>query len=425
MIGGFVIKIRFLFFLIFIMTAVFIPFAADNNSWPCFHGPKRDNLSTETGLLKAWPEEGLELLWTTSGIGHGYSTVAISEGRIFTAGMTDKQTYVIALDMSGKELWRTLNGQSWEAADFQTWAVPYSGSRGTPSVDGDTVYHLSELGRLVALDVGSGEEKWTLDLMKTFKAEKPEYGYSESVLIDGNTLFCCPAGEDGYIVALEKGTGRKLWTNTEVKDPVGNCSIVIASIGGDRQLITLSATRILSFNPDKGHLLWDYPYVNSRENNIADVIVSEDLVFAASGYGKGCILLQPKRASDGTYSVEPVWTSELLDNHHGGVVLIDGSLYGAGSEARGWFCLDFKTGRQQWQTPGKGSLTYADGHLYCYDERGTMTLVKATPEKFDRIGSFRVPQGGEGLYWAHPVVCGGRLYVRHSDKLYVYRIRSD
>lgn len=331
----------------------------------------------------------------------------------------------MALDLSGKKLWQKLNGQSWEAAEYQTWAVPYAGARATPTIDGDTAYHLSELGRLTAFDVQTGEERWSIDIMKTFKAEKPEYGYSESVLIHGDALICCPAGEEGYIVALDKRTGRTLWANTDIKDAVGNCSPVIAPIENDLQIITLSASSILSFDPDDGRLLWQYPFANSRENNVADAIVSSGLVFASSGYGKGSILLRPIKQADGTFSAEPVWITELLDNHHGGVVLLDGFLYGAGTEARGWFCLDFKTGAQKWQTRGKGSLTYADGHLYCLEERGTMSLVKAAPEKYDQVGSFKVPQGGEGLYWAHPVVCGRRLYVRHSDKLYAYSISKD
>ena len=415
-------KLRFVLILFLIVSVV--PFSADNNNWPCFHGPKRDNLSTETGLLQAWPQDGPELIWTASGIGTGYSTVSIADGRIFTAGMIDKQTHVIALDLRGKKLWQKLNGQSWEAEEFQTWAVPYAGARATPTVDGDTVYHLSELGRLTAFDVQTGEERWSVDIMKTFNAEKPEYGYSESVLILGEVLFCCPAGEKGYIAALDKKTGDTLWVNTDIKDAVGNCSSVLADIENQQQLITLSASSILSFDPDDGRLLWQYPFANSRENNCADVIVSEGLVFASSGYGKGSILLQPKKQADGSFSVDPVWTTELLDNHHGGVVLLDGFLYGAGSEARGWFCLDFKTGAQKWQTRGKGSLTYADGHLYCYDERGAMSLVKAISEKYDQVGSFQVPKGGEGLYWAHPVVCGGRLYVRHSDTLYAYALTN-
>ena len=415
--------LRFLLFLILIVSVV--PFAANNMDWPCFHGPKRDNLSTETGLMQAWPQDGPELLWTASGIGHGYSAVSIAGERIFTAGMIDKKTFVIALDLSGKKLWQKLNGQSWEAAAYQTWAVPYAGARATPTVDGVTVYHLSELGRLTAFDIRSGEEKWHVDILKTFNAERPEYGYSESALIHGESLICCPAGEDGYIVALDKGTGRTLWVNTDIKDAVGNCSAVIARIDDYQQVITLSASRILSFDPNNGRLLWDYPFANDRENNVADVVVSDGLVYASTGYGKGSILLQPKQQTGGKFSVEPIWTSELLDNHHGGVLLVDGSLYGAGHEARGWFCLDFKTGAQRWQTRGKGSLTYADGHFYCLEERGTVALVEATPEKYNQVSSFRLPRGGKGLYWAHPVVCGGRLYVRHSEQLYAYDIRKD
>ncbi|MCJ7582606.1 MAG: PQQ-binding-like beta-propeller repeat protein, partial [Candidatus Aminicenantes bacterium] len=222
-------KLKYFLFLILIVSIV--PFSADNNSWPCFHGPNRDNLSPETGLLQEWPQDGPKLLWTASSLGDGYSTVSIAGDRIFTAGMIEKQTYVMALDLSGKKLWQKLNGQSWEAAEFQTWAVPYAGSRATPTVDGDTVYHLSELGRLTAFDVQTGEERWSIDILETFKAEKPEYGYSESVVIHGNTLICSPAGDEGFIAALDKKTGRTLWANTDIKDAAGNCTPIIAPIG--------------------------------------------------------------------------------------------------------------------------------------------------------------------------------------------------
>jgi len=172
-------------------------------------------------------------------------------------------------------------------------------------------------------------------------------------------------------------------------------------------------------------LLWHYAFGNARGNSATDVVVSDGLVYASSGYGGGSILLRPKRQSDGHFAVEEVWKSELLDNHHGGVLLLNGHLYGAGHEARGWFCLDFQTGDKRWQADGKGSLTYADGMLYCLDERGTMSLVKATDENRHEVSSFRLPRGGKGLYWAHPVVCGGRLYVRHSEKLFAYDLREN
>jgi len=419
------------FLLVFVLNVPVVALAGDKAGWPCFHGPRRDNLSAEKGLLQSWPDEGPKLLWTNSDIGHGYSTVAIVGGRVFTAGMINKQTYVTVLDLEGEKLWQSqklwqsLNGQSWQASTQQTWAVPYAGSRGTPTVDGETVYHLSELGRLAAFDIRTGEERWHLELLKAFEAERPEYGYSESVLIDGDRLFCCPAGARGYMTALDKTTGKTLWANTEIKDAVGNCSAVMASIDGVEQLITLSANRVLSLEPEKGNLFWQFEFGNKRENSCTDVIVSDGLVFASTGYGGGCILLRPKRGVDGTFSVEQVWKSELLDNHHGGVVLLDGNLYGAGHESRGWFCLDFKTGNKLWQSPGKGSLTYADGLLYCLDEKGTMSLIRATNSKWDEVSSFRMPSGGKGLYWAHPVVYEGRLYIRHSEQLFAYDVSSN
>ena len=201
---------RHSFLLLLVLNLSVTVLAGDKIIWPCFHGPQRDNLATETGLMQAWPQDGPVLLWTASGIGHGYSSVAIVGERIFTAGMIDKQTYVTALGLNGKQLWQRLNGKSWEASERQPWAVPYAGSRGTPTVDSNTVYHLSELGRLTAFDNHTGEQRWHKELLEIFNAERPEYGYSESVLIQGDVLFCCPGGSGGYMIALEKGTGRTL-----------------------------------------------------------------------------------------------------------------------------------------------------------------------------------------------------------------------
>ena len=414
---------RILLLLILNMPAAVL--AADGATWPCFHGPRRDNIAIDTGLLQAWPQAGPELLWTASDIGHGYSSVSIAAGRIFTAGMIDRQTYVTAMDLTGKKLWQRLNGQSWQASERQTWAMSYSGSRGTPTVDGETVYHLSEMGRLTAFEVRTGQERWHMDVLKNFSAERPKYGLSESVLIHGNALFCCPGGSGGYVVALDKETGRILWANTEIDDPVGYCSPVFARIDDVEQVISMSANRVFSFDPKNGQMLWNYTFGNERNNSATDVIVSEGLVYASCGYGGGCILLRPQRQANGEFSVKAVWTSDLLDNHHGGVLLLNDHLYGAGHESRGWFCLDFKTGRKLWQAPGKGSLTYAEDRLYCLDEKGTMALVNATDEMWEEAGSFRLPRGGKGLYWAHPVIFGGRLYVRHADQLFAYDVRRN
>lgn len=389
--------------------------------WPCFHGPNRDNKSTETGLLKQWPEAGPKLLWTASGLGKGYSSVTVADGMIYTAGMLGKQTYVFALDLDGREKWRKLNGPSWETT--MRHAVGYAGSRATPTYDEGRLYHASEHGRLTAFDARTGRELWGIDLFKEFDAKVPSYGITESVLIDGDRLICCPGGKKGYIVCLEKKTGKTIWANTEIQDKLGYTSPVIAEFGGRRQILNVTAKSLFAVDAGTGKLLWSVPHGNFRGNSATDPIFHNGHVYASTGYGKGSLLVRLDAAA-GAVKAETVWSSKLMDNHHGGVVLLDGHLYGAGDRAKGWFCLDFMTGKQAWNAPGKGSLTYAEGMLYCLEERGTMKLVEATPRAHRIVSSFTVPKGGGGRHWAHPVVCDGRLYVRHADKLFAYDIRA-
>ncbi len=388
-------------------------------SWPCFHGQNRDNLSTETGLLKAWPEGGPELLWTASGLGAGYSSVSISDGRIYTAGMINKQTYVFALGLDGKLLWQALNGESWEATARH--AIGYTGSRSTPTFDEGKLYHFSERGWLASLDAATGKTLWHLDLFKTFEAKVPKYGIAESVLIDGDHIICSPAGEKGFIVCLDKATGKTVWAASGIPGEAGYASPVIAEFEGIPQILQLSSSHLFAVHRETGALLWTVPLENSRKNNCTDALFHDGHVFASSGYGKGSLLVKLS-AANGGIQPETAWEIKEMDNHHGGVVRIGDFLYGAGHTSRGWFCIEWITGDQKWNEQGKGSLTYADGMLYCLDERGKMSLVKATPEAHRVAGSFQVPSGGSGLHWAHPVVCGGRLYVRHADKLFCYDI---
>lgn len=393
--------------------------AQEEGEWHSFHGPDRTNKSAETGLLKKWPEAGPGLLWTVEGLGEGYSSVSVANGYLFTAGMMEEQTSVFAFNLNGDLIWRKSSGQSWDTN--MNHARAYTGSRSTPTHDDGIVYHLGELGRLTAFDFKTGDVVWSVELREQFDADIPEYGYSESVLVDGDRLYCCPAGKSGYIVCLDKKNGNLIWANAEIPGTVGFSSLVAFEYGGYHQLAGLSANCVFGVDSKSGKLLWQVEYRNSRSNNAADPIFNNGHVFASSGYGKGSILIK-LIASEKEISTEIIWQTDLMDNHHGGIILHDGYLYGAGHNARGWFCLDFNTGQQMWKSSGKGSLMYADNMLYCLDERGIMTLVSATPETFDAISTFEIPTGGKGMYWAHPVVCGGRLYIRHTDKLFVYDI---
>jgi outer membrane protein assembly factor BamB len=387
--------------------------------WPCFHGSDRSNKSAETGLLKEWPVNGPGMVWTVSGLGEGYSSISISGGLLYTAGKSENQTYLYCYDLTGKPVWKKPNGKGW--ATTLSWAASYNGSRSTPTCDNGIVYHLSESGRLAAFEAKTGKEVWSKLLSAEFDAEVPEYGYSESVLIDGNNLFVKPAGKKGYQVCLDKRTGETVWINNEIPGTIGYNSGMISETGGYRQLVGASSNCFYGIDTRTGKLLWKVDVVNQRELNLTDAICYNNYVFITSGYGKGSMLVRLKASGKGIIP-ETVWQSALMDNHHGGVILQNGCLYGSGSNARGWFCLDFLTGKQLWKTDGKGSVTYAEGMLYNLDERGTIKLVRATPEKYEKSGEFKVPKGGESMYWAHPVVCGGKLYIRHGDKLFAYDV---
>jgi len=412
----------------FILAVFFlICFPVDNLSaqekdWPNFHGLDRTNKSTESGLLKEWPNDGPLLNWSASGIGEGYSSVSIADGLIFTAGSNSDQTYVICFELSGNLLWKKPNGKAWSTT--MSHARSYTGSRSTPTYNNGVLYHLGESGRLAAFNAKTGEEIWQKDLPREFDAEPTEYGYSESVLVDGDNLYVSPFGKKGFMVCLNKNTGKLIWANTEISGIEGYSSPVIMEFGGFRQIVSSSGHFYYGVDSKTGKLLWKFDFENQRELNNTDAIIHNEYVFISSGYGKGSVLFKLKNSEKGIIT-EKVWQSELMDNHHGGVILDNGYLYGAGSNSRGWFCLDFLTGKQMWKTEGKGSITFADGMLYLLDERGTIKLAQATQEKFELKGEFKVPKGGESMFWAHPVVCNATLYIRHADKLYAYDIKGE
>ena len=388
-------------------------------SWPCFHGPDRTNKSKETGLLKKWPAGGPNLIFTISGLGDGYSSVSFGDGLIFTAGKYRDQSYVFAFDMSGTPVWKSPNGAAW--ATTASWASSYTGPRSTPTYDNGRIYSLSEAGRLAVYDAKTGKEIWAKDLAKEFNAPRTEYGYAESVYIEGNRLYVRPAGRKGFLVCLDKNNGKLIWITTGIPGVEGYSSSVVFEFGGYRHLAGSSSDCYFGVDIATGRLLWRIDFKNQQGLNLTDVVAKDGYVFITSDYGRGSMLIRLKPSGD-MFIPETVWESKLMDNHHGGVILHDGYLYGSGSNSRGWFCLDFLTGKQIWNhTRGKGSITYADGMLYLLDERsGAMSLVKASHERYELISEFNIPSGGQSMYWAHPVVCGRRLYVRHWDKVFVY-----
>ena len=403
-----------------VQIAVFVcltlPARADGPSWPQFHGPKQDNKSPDTGLLDRWPEGGPELIWKAQGLGYGYSTVSIADGRIFTSGNKDGKSLVTALDAAdGHILWQTPNGTQWTAQ--------FEGTRGTPTVDGDRVYDETPLGELVCLKAATGEKIWGLNILDAFGGKNIFWGLAESVLIDGDRLVCCPGGKTS-VVALNKMTGDVIWKAPSVGQPPSYATPTLAEYQGLRMIITMSLKSMIGVNADTGDLLWQVKFETLHDENVLQPVYHDGHVFVSglkTGSVKWKIQVDGQKAS-----LEEVWRSREMDNHHDHVILLDGYLYGSSCilNQGKWICLDWETGEMKYAEKGvgKGTLTYADGMLYTLGERLVVGLVKPTPTGHEVVSQFRLSPQGKAPSWAHPVVCGGRLYLRHAGTLYVYDV---
>lgn len=387
--------------------------------WPQFHGAKGDNVSTDTGLLAKWPEVGPKLLWTVEGLGQGYASVSIDGERIYTAGDLGKLNVITAINMEGRVQWRFENGLSWLES------VP--GSRGTPAVARGRVYHENAHGSVVCLDAKTGHKIWGRSLPQEFGGRCGAWGYGDSLVVHGRRVICCPGG-DTAMVALDVKTGKTVWKSPSSGEQAGYATPIFVEYRGLRMILTMSEKSLIGINADTGDLLWRFEHYNpSYVANCVMPIYHEGRIYISYGYGKGSVLLKIN-ASGKTVAVQPVWRTENLDNRHGGVILLNGFIYGASqwTNKGRWACLEWDTGQLRYAEPGvgEGSLTCAEGMLYTLSEQRKVGLVKATPTGHELISQFDLPEGGGGPTWAHPVVCGGRLYIRHGDRLYAYDLRA-
>ena len=382
-------------------------FAAD---WPQWRGPRRDGISPETGLLRAWPAAGPRLVWKTQGLGEGYSTVSVVRGRIYTQGQRGEQQFVLAFDAAtGKKQWETPNGRAYRESRG-------NGPRGVPTVDGERLYALAADGSLVCLDAATGKPLWSMNIVERFLGAVPNWGMSESPLVDGARLIVTPGGSKAAIVALDKSSGKPLWQSQS--DEAGYSSVVAFDLGGKRQLAALTAEGAVGLDAGDGKLLWRYDKIANRVANIATPIVHNGHVFVSTDYGTGGALLKltPQGASE-------VYFSREMKNHYGSSVLVGDYLYGYNSSIL--TAMQFATGEVAWRdrSVGKGSLIYAEGHLYCLGEGGVIGLVEATPTAYKEKSRFQIPRGSYPS-WAPLVIADGRLYVREQDSLYCYDIKG-
>ncbi len=393
--------------------------AGQAEDWPQWQGPDRTNVSQETGLLQEWPEGGPRQVWMSQEAGVGYAGMAVVGETLYTLGARDGQELLLAFYVSdGSEKWSTPLSDKLN----NDWG---DGPRSTPTVVGELVYGLTGVGSLVCADINDGHVVWRVEAAD-LGGRKPNWGYCESVLVDGDRVIWTPGGRQGSVAALDRTTGAPIWQSSQFTEGAQYASITIAEHQGQRQYIQLVQQHVFGLDAASGDLLWKSEWPG-RTAVIPTPIFHDGHVYVTSGYGVGCKLVK----LDGNPPSE-VYFNQNMKNHHGGVILLDKHLYGH-SDNTGWICQDFYTGEIVWRergAVGKGCLTYANGRLYLVDEKdGIVALVDASPEGWKERGRFVLsPQSEQrspkGRIWTHPTVSNGRLYVRDQELLFSFDIRD-
>ena len=409
--------------------------------WPQAQGSSRDNKSAETGLIDQWPEGGPELAWTFRDAGVGYSGPAVVGDRVYIMGGREGRTELLALDAAGgKLLWsKTVNEKIF---DFEgnSWGA---GPRATPTVAEGMIYAVAGDGELAAFDT-EGELKWRVNMVTDLggsisivDAGEPEtygWGYCWAPLVDDNKVICVPGGEQGMIAALDRDTGEVLWRSESLQEEATYSSPIKATVDGIEQYIVMTQGGMAGVSVTDGKLLWNF----ERDQPYPDVVIPTPVyhdhhVYTSVG-SAGCDLIQLTKQKSGSFEVSHVYFSRNMKNDLGGFVLKDGFVYGS-SDRRGWVCQQFETGDLEWYSKrvrgslGEGSIAYADNHLYLYAEReADVALVEASPEGYEEKGRFELPEESQmkapsGKNWTHPVIAGGKLYLRDQELLFCYKIK--
>jgi outer membrane protein assembly factor BamB len=434
---------------------VFATSSADAADWPQWQGPDRNAVSKETGLLKDWPKDGPPLAWKVKGLGGGYSAPSIAAGRIFGMSNRDENQVVWALsETDGKELWVTPVGPTVRQGMRQGIEGPGS----TPTVDGDRLYVVGHGGDLACLQASDGKVVWQRSFTRDFGGRLPTWRFNESPLVDGDKVVCTPGGPDAMLVALNKMTGETIWkcqlpeaaeATPQAGAPGGPgggrggrgggagsaySSPIAIDFEGQRQYVQLTAKALIGVSASDGKLLWQYQKPANRMGiNISTPLYHDGHVFAASAYGAGGGLVKLTKDAGGAIKADEVYFTNKMQNHHGGMVVVDGALYGAngGNEGGYLVCLDFKTGNVLWderdsgqRRAPKGSVALADGRIYYRTEQGPVLLIEPNPKQYTERGRFEQPDRTEQPAWAHPAIANGKLYLRDQDALFCYDVKA-
>ncbi len=392
--------------------------ASPEPGWPQWRGPRRDGISQEKGLLPDWPDAGPKRLWKVGGLGIGWSSPIVVDGKIYVTGDVEDDLIVFAFDLDGELLWQTKNGAAWKRS--------FPGARATCAFSDGRVYHMNAHGRVVCLDADSGEELWAANILERFDAKNITWALSECLLIDGPRVIVTPGGKKGMMAALDKRNGRTVWSSEPLgEDLTSHSSPILLRLDGRRILTNCSSAHAFGVDAEGGQLLWTVPLRNRFGVNTATPIYGDGCVFYVTPYTELGRLYR-LRSSGQKVEAEHRWTCPL-DVVTGSGVLVDGTLYAGGYKtSKWWFGVDWQSGETKHELKGitTGAAIYADRRLYVFDEAGTVALVRPGPDGMTLAGRFPLIDRRVKDAWAHPALHDGRLYLRYHDAMWCYDVKS-
>lgn len=382
-----------------------------------WRGVHRDGMFNETNLLKSWPEAGPKQLWAMEEVGDGYGSVTVTDNRVFVNGVIDSVSYLIALDLKGNVVWKAPNGPGFVGEGF---SASFPGSRSTPTVVGDLVYASSGMGRIACYTVQSGQEKWAVDMLNDLHGVLADFGYGESVLVDGNKVFCYPGGTDHNMVALDRFTGEIIWSSDALLDTAAHCSPIVIDLPERKVLANFSIHDLIGLDAETGELLWSQKQEKQKYSEMSLTPIFKDgYLYYVQGDGNGAVKLQ---LSDDGSSFKEIWRNDIDRNSMNGFLIVGEKLYSM-SNKNELNVVDLDTGEKTDSLKIRnGAIISADHMIYLYSDNGEVHLIDiaASPEA---KGTFKIEKGSRH-HFARPVIHNGVLYIRHGNALMAYDIKE-
>ncbi len=385
-----------------------------------WRGSDRNGIYHETGLMDQWPEDGPVMLWVYEGIGIGYAAPVVSKDRVFVNGELEGQNFLFAFDLEGNLLWRSPNGQTFQGEGL---AATYPGARSTPTVLGDLVYATSATGRIACFEASTGTEKWAVSIVDDLGGVVSDFGYSESLAVDQDHVYCFPGGQETNLAALDRHTGLTAWSSEVLRDTFAYGSPVLVDLPDRQILITTSRHYLFTVDRGSGELLgsyklegyeWDGEHCNT-------VVYTDGFIYFVGNDEEGQGAIKLKLSSDGEQIIE-VWRNQEILNNFGGFVVVNNHLF---TTVRGnrLVSLEPRTGIVSDTIKlATGSLIYADNKFFCYGNNGTINLVNYTQENLKITGTFKIKEG-TGHHFSHPVIDNGNMYIRHGKTIMGYKVK--